>query len=262
MAGIMKVRLISFEIAALLLISATGFSADNMSQTGRAITAKNSKAIVTIQLVLEENASYGGQSEKRETKMSATGTVIDPSGLVVTALSQIDPMSLMPDMSGEDFKLTIKVTDALIRQDDGTEIPVDVVVRDRDLNLAFLKPKTPVTGKLPYVNLANASNPLLLDRVLTIYRLGQVAGRSIASGFDDVMDVVSKPRKFFVISNPYAQGGPAFTMDGKCAGIVVRRTSVKSNTSRSGGMQEMLMVIMPSDTVMKAAIQAKKPKKQ
>jgi len=255
----MKATFITLQLALFLLASAVVFSADIQSQVGRAISAKNSKAIVTIELVLEENASYGGQSEKRETKMSATGTVIDPSGLVVTALSQIDPMSLMPDTSGEDFKLTINVTDALIRQDDGTEIPVDVVVRDRDLNLAFLKPKTPVTTKLPYVNLAIASNPLQLDRVLTIYRLGQVAGRSIACGFDDVMGVVVKPRKFFVISNPYAQGGPAFTMDGKCVGIVVRKSSVKS-AARTGGMQETLMVVMPSDTVMRAAEQAKKPK--
>lgn len=259
MAGIRRSIYLALVLVCMAGVSTAAWTSDDtLWKTGRLIAEKNAKAVVTIQLVLEQSASYGGQTEKNEQKMNATGTVIDPSGLVVTSLNNVDPRSMMRDaMEDSDFKMTIKVTDALIRLDDGTEIPMNIVVRDGDLNLAFLKPKEPVKTKLAYVNLKNGSTPLMLDNVLTMSRLGQVAGRSIAANYDEIMAVVKKPRKFYVLSFGWAEGGPAFTTDGKTVGIVVPKGNFK------GGYEnyDMLTIIMPAETVMQAAAQAQKPKK-
>lgn len=260
MAGtIMRIKYSVLAILIVALLPGNSWSAGNLSDIGRKITKKNADAIVTIQIVLEQSFSYGGQTQKQESKLNATGTVIDDSGMVVTSLSQIDPTAVMQELDSSDFKVDIKVTDALIRLEDGTEIQMDVVVKDRDLNLAFLRPKEPTAKKMTFINMINPPNPPALEKVLTMYRLGQVAGRSVASEFDDIIAVVTKPRKFYVISNSWAQGGPAFTNDGRAIGIIVRKTNIKG-AQRASGSAESLTIIMPTETVMQAAAQAKIPR--
>src|SRR2546422_4160959 len=41
----------------------------------------------------------------------------------------------------------------LFRSDDGTEIPAEIVLRDRDLDLAFIRPKTKPANPMPAVDL-------------------------------------------------------------------------------------------------------------
>lgn len=262
MARIMRNLRLS-ACCAILLAGASiySYAADATAQIGRNIMAKHQNAVVTIELVLEESASYGGQSDKRESKLSATGTVIDPSGLVVTSLSEIDPMSAMPDFGDEGYKISVKVTDAYIKMPDGDELPMNIVVRDKDLDLAFLKPKTAVKEKMPFVSLANPSSPLVLDKIVTLHKLGQIAGRQSAAVFDEIISVVTKPRKFFVVGG-YTLGGPAFTLDGRPVGIIVLRKNPKAKYSESASRSsfETLCIVLPASTVMQAAEQAKKTK--
>src|SRR5262245_28031372 len=138
----------------LLLTLPAALFADELTDKGRAIFMKNHLSVVTVQLVLNSKVSVpgmGGQSN--ESRQDATGTVLDPSGLTVLSLSATDPGQLVQSMMGggdEDsrFKVETELTDIKILLEDGTEIPAEVVLRDKDLDLAFVRPKTKVANPM------------------------------------------------------------------------------------------------------------------
>src|SRR5215471_3306013 len=134
-------------IALICLLSVA--RADDIAEKGRAILAKNQHAVVTVQLVLKSKFSVpGAGGQTTESRSDATGTVIDPSGLTVLSLTATDPGTMIQNMMGgmgeEDmkFKMETELSDLKILLDDGTEIPAEVVLRDKDLDLAFIRPKS------------------------------------------------------------------------------------------------------------------------
>src|SRR6266550_4672083 len=125
--------------------------ADDLADKGRAIFKQHQHAVVTVQLVLKSKFSVGGRgAESNESRQDVTGTLVDPSGLTVLSLSATDPGQLLQSMlsggSEEDsrFKMETELSDVKILLDDGTELASEVVLRDRDLDLAFIRPKTQV----------------------------------------------------------------------------------------------------------------------
>src|SRR5271168_1905575 len=118
---------------------------DEMAQKGREIFNKNQHAVVTVSEVLKMSTSDA--SHANETKQDLTGTVVDSSGLTVLALSACDPAEIYQRMMGDDSsrKVETEVTDLKILLDDGTEVPAEIVLRDKDLDLAFIRPKTKLT---------------------------------------------------------------------------------------------------------------------
>ena len=123
-------------------MAATG-RADELADKGRDIFKKNQHAVVTVQAVLKTTYSGNGRSSNpSESKQDLTGTVIDPSGLTVLALSSVDPAELYRRMSDEYKTVETQVNDLKILLDDGTEVPSEIVLRDKDLDLAFIRPKT------------------------------------------------------------------------------------------------------------------------
>ncbi len=96
---------------AFWLTIATGqlASADEITDKGRDILNKNQHAVVTVQVVIKMNYSVPGMgSQGNEFKEDLTGTVVDPSGLTVLALSTCDPSGLMQSMlagmAGDDWE--------------------------------------------------------------------------------------------------------------------------------------------------------------
>src|SRR5437899_1634780 len=144
------------------LIPAPLARADELGDKGREIFKKNQRAVVTVQIVLKTKYSMpglGGQDS--ESRQDLTGTVVDPSGLTVLALSATDPgnmfQRLMAGMAGEEEDMKIKfeseLTDVKILLEDGTELPAEVGLRDKDLELAFVRPKTQPHSALAAIEL-------------------------------------------------------------------------------------------------------------
>src|SRR5664280_3591149 len=68
--------------------------ASELAEKGREIFKQNQQAVVTVQVVLK--MSNAGRS--RESRQDVTGTVVDPSGLTVLALSATDPSEMYQRM--------------------------------------------------------------------------------------------------------------------------------------------------------------------
>jgi len=248
----MKTTLILAALVAMLL-PGTACRAQ-VEVEARKIADTYKDAIVTVDLVIDIKSSYEGQTDKRETKHSTTATVIDPDGLAVASLTQVSPDSYFdPSDSGD---VTYDIKDVRIKTADGTDIPADVVLRDRDLDLAFIRPKTKPAQPLPYLDLTKSSSPQLLDQVVILSRLGQLANHASSARLDRVESIVTKPRTFYIINGTMHQelGIPVFTLDSKCVGILV----VRLNTSKAAsGGERMYLSVLPCSTLANVAQQAK-----
>lgn len=255
-------------IAVLAGLQLSAFAGEKEAKA-RDILEKNKNAVVTVQLVVKQQIAYGGQSHEEEMKTEAIGTVISPDGLTVLALSATDPMSVIKNMMGSmasQFEGTSQLADINILMLDDTEIPAKVVLRDKDLDLAFIMPKEKPAEPMVYIDINDSGEPELLDEVLAITRLGKVVQRAHAASFERIEAIVTKPRKFFVPGNDptsTSQGSPAFTLDGKIVGIFVIR-SVPSDGSMGGMMGafgggaggSVAPILLPASDIAEGASQA------
>lgn len=254
--------------ALIFALIATMGGSNCLAQTpsdARKILDANKDAVVTLQMVVETTSTYEGESDKRESKLSVTATVVDPSGLVVASNTETSPSDMFSRLFEDEmgFKTSTKTIDVKIRTADGTEMPADVVLRDPDLDLAFIRPKRAPEKPMAYVDLSQGSTPESMDELVVLSRLGTIASRSIAATIDRVRAVVAKPRTFYVMNaNMHSSmGGPAFSLDGKPAGIMVIRMSLSKDQDRRSfsNMDEMMMAaVLPCSTVLGVVDQARK----
>ena len=242
--------------------------ADELSEKGRAVFKKYQHAVVTVELVLKNKFSMAGRGgEANESRQDVTGTVVDPSGLTVLSLSATDPAQMLQTMfssSDEDskFKMETELSDIKILLDDGTELAAEVVLRDRDLDLAFIRPKTKVGAPLVSLDLTNSGKAEILDQVISLTRLGNAAGRAYAASVGRIAAIVQRPRLYYVPDASMTTttlGAPAFTLEGKPLGIFVMR-SIKGRSNASVGFfnsqaDNIVSIIIPTRDILKAVKQ-------
>jgi len=272
----MRAKTILLPLLILLaVVPAAPSRADELADKGREIFQQYQHAVVTVQLVTKTKMSFGGAGEQsNEAKQDLTGTVLDPSGLTVLSLSACEPGEMMQNImagaggdAGSKIKMNTELSDVKILLEDGSEAPAEVVLRDKDLDLAFIRPKTKPAKPMTALDLSQSAPARVLDQVLALNRLGQAAGRAYAVSIERVSAVVQKPRLFYIpesSATSTSMGCPAFSLDGKLVGIFLMRSV---NTQGSGGMGFMMgrvegvtAIILPASDVLKAAKQAPEPK--
>src|SRR5438552_7544694 len=256
-------------IVSLLACLVASSRADELADKGRDIFRKNQRAVVTVQVVVKMNFSVPGMGgQANESRQDVTGTVVDPSGLTVLALSSCEPgdmiQSMMAGMSDEDtkFKMETELSDVKLLLDDGTELPADIVLRDKDLDLAFVRPVTKPASPMTALDLSKSATAQILDQVITLNRLGKAAGRAYAASVERISAVVQKPRLFYIPGSEMTStelGSPAFSLDGTVLGVFVMR----SVSEKGGGLgmfnfrpQGLTTIILPAADILKAARQA------
>lgn len=248
-------------IAALICILPISVAAVvDDAAAGRDIITKWSNAVVKVQLVIKVSISYMGQADTQESKGEATGTVVDPSGLTVVSFTNTNPADSLKDMyGGEDGPdITTEVTDVKILLSDGKEIPAKVVLRDKDLDLAFIMPIEKQTVPMTAIDLKDSAPLEMLDKAIIIGRLGKVANRSQTAHLARIQAIIDKPRKFYTINLPSGAdplGSPVFGLNGKLVGIVLLRImpgQIQPDSSES----PIIPVIIPAEDIAPAAAQA------
>ena len=268
-----RVILISF-VAALGMATHTA-QADDAAKSGRAVLAKCQDAVITVRLAIKQSMSMGGRDSKSESKIETTGTIIDPSGLTVVSLTTTDPGNAMKEAyaramtarggDASQLKFDSEVSDVKIVLADGTEIAADVVLRDKDLDLAYLRPSDKPAKPLPFVDLARDGKPQVLDEVVVVNRLNKAANRVPAVSIGRIEAIVEKPRTFYVLGEAtwgYSLGAPVFSLDGKLIGIIFLRSAKAQVDQTSGFMFSslsqygMMPIVLPSSDIVDGAKQA------
>jgi S1-C subfamily serine protease len=243
-----------------LLLSAVAARADDLAQKGRAIFKASQHAVVTVQVVLKMTQPG---SNPTEAKRDATGTVVDPSGLTVLALSSVDPTEIYRRVSDAYKKMEMEVSDVKILLDDGTEMPAEIVLRDKDLDLAYVRPKAKPAAPMAAVDLSKSSTVDLLEPVIALNRLGRAAGRSYSASLERIAAVIQKPRTFYIPetgATAASLGSPAFALDGNIVGLfVMRAVGAADPNSRNIG-ENMTVILIPAEDILKGARQAPEAK--
>ncbi len=243
---------------ALLFLWATA-AAPDLEATARSAAEQNGRAVVTVRLVLK--VKVGGQ--EHEQKMEVPGVVIDPSGLTVASASSIDPTGVlrrMVDAQRQRVSLESEVKETVLLLEDGTELDAAVVLKDTDLDLAFIRPRD-AGLKLAAVTLKPRSGTVpILTRIFVIGRLGKLGNRALAVATGEVRAHVRGPAPYWVSDGETSAfvGSFAYTADGVPLGLVVKRFATSLDPQTGGRGQDAVMtVIRPVDKVLELATQAR-----
>ena len=180
------------------------------------------------------------------------------------ALSSCDPSDILERMNAEDYaksKLDVEVTDVKMLMEDGTEVPSEIVLRDKDLDLAFIRPKVKPATPMAAVDLAKSSPAQVMDVLVALNRLNRASGRAYSASAERISAVIQKPRTFYVPDGGGASatlGSPVFALDGNIVGLVVMRAV---NSGGVGGSRDnVTAIVLPAGDVLKAAKQAPEAK--
>lgn len=244
-------------LLACLVIAPQVLRADEVAQSGRAIAAKWKDALVTIKVAAKITVAYQGEEHTDDDKEEITGVVIDPSGLIAVSLSSVDPVEAFSSMGGDEdgTKATATITSLRILFSDGTEVDGNIELRDKDLDLAFIRPKAKLAKPVTAVDLTKSAQPELLDQVVLLYRLGAIANRALNVTVDRVEAIIEKPRKQYVLGmsgSSAENGSPVFSLDGNVVGVLLR----KAQFGPAADMQNDLYIVLPAADVIEASQQA------
>lgn len=241
--------------AALLAVMAplsSSHAAGTDVANGRQLVSRYADAIVGIELVVTLRLKMGDrEAPPREQRIEVNGTVISKDGLTVTTLGAVDPQATFqamggaggrgPEIVGSDFK------EVKLRLADGRELPARFVLKDADLDLAFMAPETPdASREFAHVKLEEAVEGALLDDFYFLARAPKTLQRVPLLRKIQVIGVVERPRRFYLMSEQ-APGSPVFSADGRVLGITLQHFA---NGTRAG------FVVLPSVDIAEMAKQA------
>ncbi len=247
-------------VAACLLAAAAGpLRAQTSAEraAAREVVRKRGDAVVMVLATIKLRVNIGGREQATDQATQANGTVLDSTGLTVLSLSTLQPDDVMSRTlsqrmsAGTKVEVTSEPSDIRMHLPDGREVPAKLVLRDEDLDLAFLRPTEPLTTPVTSVDAVSAS-PAILDPVMLIQRTNESMGWETAASLGTIQLVINKPRTYYQVFMPTlggnGLGSPVFAMDGGFVGIVVLRTTGSRGPAAPG--------ILPGSDVLDVAKQA------
>src|SRR5688572_3179827 len=193
----------------------------------RALVAKHGGAVVFVLGTTKLRINQGGKEvPTADQRIQALVTIIDGSGLGVMSLTALDPSDLLTAQlsrgrgAGAAVSVTSEPAALRYRLADGKEVPVRVVLRDKDLDLAFLRPVEKPAAPLIAIDSA-AARPQPVDGVVVLQRLPELASWQSTALFYSVQAVIEKPRLFYLLTGGLV-GAPVFDMKGGFLGVILR----------------------------------------
>lgn len=235
-------RIVIAAIAAALLSSAASAQADEVAQKGRDVLDRYKDAVITVQAVV--SVSFGGS--QRESEGEATGTVVAPDGLTIMSLTALDPTTMYDGMGPGGGDVVSKISSLRMLMPDNVEHVAEVVLRDRELDLAFVRPVERQDAPFVHVDITQDAAPELLDHIAVLMQLGRVGRRAHAVMIERVESIIDRPRTMYVGPEHRARAfmsSPAFTLDGAFVGLGVMR-SIRGRAI--GGMGDSVLLVFVS----------------
>lgn len=265
-----RILLASLALGTSLVTAAT----PEIREAGRKLSQTHHDSVVWLSVLSKTTMDAEGNvpaevrmalaSQGTEAKSEITGTVVDASGLIVTALNGLDKASLLngqtvPTGMGEiKLKATGEIKEIKVITSDGSEIPADLVLKDEDLGIAFIKVRGDseeakgMTFK--FIDLADSAPAEALDDCITLGRLDESMNRTPCMLAGEVIAKSEKPRLTYRIDDD-SVGCPVFLAGGKLLGVsVIPKTKKLADSS---GQMQITPIILPAADIAKIASQAK-----
>lgn len=247
-----------FTAAALLAVTLSSpvEAAEADAAAGRALVKRYADAVVGIELVVTLKMKQGDrEAPPREQRIEINGTVLSPSGLTVTSLAQVDPQAEFDALRASGARTQVELVgvefkEVKLRLADGRELPARFVLKDADLDLAFMAPETGTDGAKPefpsYVKLEEAAEGAVLNEYYFVARAPKVLQRVPLIQSSTIAGIVEKPRRLYLMTN-YALGSPVFDSSGKVLGLTLQNFASGRRTG---------LVVLPAADIAEIAKQA------
>jgi hypothetical protein len=221
----------------------------------RAVVSARAVDVVVVLATIKVRLNVSGREQTSDQTAQTNATILDASGLAVMSLQQIQPDEAMTRMysrqvpGGGRVEVTTDIADMRMHLADGRELPAKLVLRDEDLDLAFVRPTEPLSAPLPFVD-ATSARPQLLDALTLVRRTGEPTAWAPAAAFATVELVIDKPRTYYqvVILGGGGPGCPLFDAAGHFVGVLVMRDT---GTRGAGALG-----VLPADDIREVAKQA------
>lgn len=242
-----------FCSVAICVLTISGFAEDLVAEKGRAVFEARRDAVITVESII--SVSFGGESQEQEGWANAT--IISPDGLAVLALSALDPTTMAERMGNMPGEMNTQIASLTMRLPGVGEAPAEVVLRDVELDLVYVKPTEAVEEPLPFVDLDSAADPDVLESVIAITQLGEVARRAHTVLAARIEAKVERPRPYYIIGSHRSNDvmcSPVFDLEGHFVGIGAMRT-IRTGKGRQFG-DNMLIVIVPVEDIREGVEQA------
>ena len=248
-------KFFSIIFALSCLASSSGKSPVSTVEIWRNLLDQQSDSVSWVSVTVRIEVSAGGRSfPPTERKLEALGTVLGEDGLIVLSLNEVDPTdSILSRMRGP-ADINVNYTEVLILRPDGSEIEADFLLKDEDLDLAFIRPpqnrnKKSKATTFNFIEYDASLPPKLqaLDEVVSLGKLGRNLYRKSTLQLGWVNAVIEKPRDYYVIEN-VTPGTPVFDQSGRWVGITAFR---KEGGKPSG------VITVPAKDVMEIAEQVR-----
>ncbi len=166
--------------------------------------------------------------------------------------------------------ITTTPTDIKVLIGDDTEgLEAEIVARDSELDLAWLRIKDAGGKRFDYLDLSIGSSVKVGERVMCVRRMGSYFGRSAIVIEGRIVGTTKKPRRLYVpsIELAMAYGLPIYTVGGKLVGITVTQApgldgaigafDPTAMLGQISNVQEMLSgMILPAEVAAKATKRA------
>ena len=203
--------------------------ANKPDSTWRKLLREHADCVTWVSVTVRVELSAGGRSmPPQEQKLEALGTIIAEDGLTVLSLNKVDPTAnILSRIRSPGASVNVNYTEVMILMQDGTEVPAKLLLKDSDLDLAFVLPieerknefKDVVFSRVPK-QASEDDLPVILDEVVSIGKLRKTLYRQSTLRRGWVNAVIEKPRTYFVIENT-SPGTPVFNSMGNWLGVVV-----------------------------------------
>jgi S1-C subfamily serine protease len=192
------------------------------------VLAERAPAVVTVQVVVQIKMSGEMGSaigEKQEFQTEASCVAIDPKGLVLCSNTLLGGyMSIVQRAMGGKVEMTATPTQIKVFvADDPKPLEAKLLVRDSDLDLAWLQVTAPEGRTFAYVDLARSATPKVGDPFVAVRRLDKYFDRTPTVYEGKIGGTIKKPRTLYVPTSTVesAFGLPALTPTGEVLGILV-----------------------------------------
>lgn len=215
--------------------------------TGRALVKRYADTIVSVELVVVVKTGGERGSQSREVKRETNGTMIAGNGLTVTSLSLIDPRAAAGGRAAEGPETEFK--EVKLRLADNSEVAAQVILKDSDLDLAFIAPESAAAAAghtFAFVRLEEAAEATVLGNYYEITRMPKTLQRTPIVQMSTVVGMIERPRRFVLVTEQ-TPGCPVFDAQGKVLGISVYYSS---------GGRQVANMILPAGDVADMAKQA------
>jgi hypothetical protein len=190
-----------------------------------ALIESKAPGVVSLKITVKLTGSIGERSIDREQTLTASGVVVDPSGLVMITA---DSVSFRP--RGGRGGMDIKVTPTSIRVTfPGDEKEYDAILgaTDTKLGLAYVLIRDLQGRAANSLDTSKTLEPALGDTYYAVTRLGQGFDHAPICQVAHVIGQVSKPRQMWTLDGEAPEAGhPLYGADGALAGIMISQEGV------------------------------------